>query len=107
MYDQVSQMFLSDEVESISMAPYEIPSHVLYKTLDGEAVLVNLQSGEYFSLNPLGTQVWKALEEGKGPGEIGDKLVEKYEVSRDELDRDLADLVETLVAEGLLISRPE
>lgn len=40
-----------------------IPSHVLFRDLGGEAVVLNLQSGRYFGLDEVGTRFWRLIEE--------------------------------------------
>lgn len=38
-----------------------VPKAVVCEVLDGEAVLLNLKTGVYFSLNKTGTRMWQAL----------------------------------------------
>ena len=42
-----------------------IPESVLFQELDGEAVLLHLESGVYFGLDPIGTRMWHLLEESE------------------------------------------
>lgn len=53
-----------------------IPSHVVCEVLDGEAVLLNLHSGIYFSLNSTGTRAWQLLQQ------LGDTEAVLTEVAR-------------------------
>jgi len=40
-----------------------IPDDVLFRELDGEAVLLNLKTGIYFGLNPVATRMWQLIVE--------------------------------------------
>lgn len=80
-----------------------IPEHVVSETVAGEAVLLNLRSGLYFSLNPLGTRVWKLLEDGKSLSEVRSVLLSEYLVTEAELDRDLRELIAQLLQSQLVI----
>jgi hypothetical protein len=69
---------------------------VLFQELEGEAVLLNLETGRYYSLNAVGARIWKLLAAGHSPPSITQQLVAAYEVSPEQaagdVDRLLADL---------------
>lgn len=37
----------------------------LSETLDGETIIINLEAGTYYSMNPAGTALWNAIQSGK------------------------------------------
>jgi hypothetical protein len=41
---------------------FVVNESVVYAELDDEAVLLNIESGIYFGLNDVSTEIWKALE---------------------------------------------
>lgn len=68
-----------------------------------EAVLLQLQRGQYFGLNAIGTQVWKILQ--KGPtsmAQLQNWMIEKYDVQPDECARDLEALLCSMIDAGLI-----
>jgi Coenzyme PQQ synthesis protein D (PqqD) len=69
---------------------------VLAAHLEGEAVLLDLDTKRYYRLNATGARIWKALEQGLEPPQIVDALVAEFEVdeatARSEVDRALSDL---------------
>jgi hypothetical protein len=79
-----------------------IPNDVLFQNLDGEAVLLNLQSGKYFGLDPVGTRVWNLLVEYGTLPTTYQTLLEEYEVDAERLQSDLLALVDQLNAHGLI-----
>lgn len=87
----------------IAIAPKMIASEsVVSAELDGEAVLLNVETGVYFGLDPLGSEIWKLLESGSSEDALFDALSAEYEVEPDQLRADLRDFLGTLEARGLV-----
>lgn len=80
----------------------EIPEHVLFRDLEGEVVLLNLETGCYFSLDEVGTRIWTLVEEGKNLLAIKETLHAEYSVEEADLERDLLELVAELKERGLV-----
>ncbi len=55
-----------------------------------------------YSINPLAAQIWDGLDGQRTLGEIRAQILDEYEVSAGDLDRDLAEFVAQLKAEGLV-----
>src|SRR3954465_9450479 len=64
---------------------YAISKDVIATNLEGEAVLLNLTSGRYYSLDKVATRIWELLGEGKDPEQIKDVLSGEYRVERETL----------------------
>jgi hypothetical protein len=75
---------------------------VASQTLDGEAVLLHLASGTYFTLNETGTLVWDLLDRERTPAELLDAMIDAFEVERETARQDLAQLLDALVERGLI-----
>ena len=76
--------------------------NVAWKVLDGESVVLNLDSGVYFTLNMTGTAVWERIDGATSLEEIGRGLCEQFEVTSEQAQRDLLELTRTLMDEGLV-----
>ncbi len=70
--------------------------------IEGEAVLLDMESSYYFSLNETGTRIWRGLEDGKTEDEIVDGLVQEFEVTRQEAEQTTRAFLDSLLSEGLL-----
>lgn len=79
-----------------------VNSDVLFRDLDGEAVLLHLESGKYYGLDEVGTRIWHLLAEHASVSAVFDRLLEEYEVEPGTLERDLCALVGDLVRQDLL-----
>ena len=90
-------------------APAAIPNRVaprggeiVAQVLEGEAVIMNVRSGIYYSLEGVGGFVWSRLEEGMNLAGIAAAVAAHYEVAADAAARDLKDLAAELLREGLV-----
>jgi len=78
-----------------------IPDDVLFRELDGEAVLLNLKTGTYFGLNPVATRMWQLIAEQGSLARVLDTLVGEYDADSRVLETDLLELSRHLCAGGL------
>src|SRR3954465_5350710 len=79
-----------------------VPESVLFRDLDGEAVLLETGSGRYYGLDEVGTRMWSLLQIHGETGAVCRALLAEYDVPEDRLRADLEKFVETLAARGLL-----
>lgn len=71
--------------------------------LEGEAVLLNLQSRRYFRLNETAAQVWAALERGIcEPAALAQELCERFDVDADAAAAEVERLLHELEDRGLV-----
>lgn len=77
---------------------HRVPEDVLAAHLDGEAVLLHMDTKNYYRLNATAAHVFRGLERGLGREALLDGLCAEFEVERDtaaaELDRLLGELSE-------------
>jgi hypothetical protein len=74
--------------------------------LDGESVFLNLNLGQYFGLDEVGTEMWKAVTSAPSVQSAYEALLREYDVEAEQLRQDLSDLLEKLVAHGLVETVP-
>ena len=78
-------------------------SHVVYTEFDGrEAVLVDLNTKRYYTLNETAMLVWRGLERGQTRAEIVRELCERYEVDEEHAAQSIERLMTSLAAHRLL-----
>jgi hypothetical protein len=83
---------------------FSVPRHVMAREVGDEAVILNLNTGTYFGLDPVGARMWRLLSEGKSLAEVCTRLTDEFDVGIDVVDADLRRLVDELLDRGLLIS---
>jgi hypothetical protein len=79
-----------------------ISAHVLFRDLEGEAVLLEMKRGVYFGLDPIGTRIWHLLLEERSLGDVVAMLVAEYEVGETQGAEDVLALVGQLQEQGLV-----
>jgi hypothetical protein len=79
-----------------------IPDHVLFREVDGEAILFDLAGGGYFSLDGVGARVWALLVAGATQDVIVATLLEEYDVEELVLREDVESLLDDLRVRGLI-----
>lgn len=79
-----------------------ISADVIFRDLEGEAVLLDLASGRYFGLNPVGTRVWMLLDAGATVDGVVAAIAAEFDGDPDEIARDVDDLLAELTARGLV-----
>jgi hypothetical protein len=76
---------------------------VIHQVIDGEAVIINLSRGFYYSLDRVGAEVWDALAQGRSRAEVVAVIAAAYEGQG--VDAAVTALVDELVAEELIVER--
>jgi hypothetical protein len=83
-----------------------ISDDVVFRELEGEAVLLNLESGIYFGLDVVGTRIWQLIEQYGALTAVVDHIVREFDVDRSEATTDLLELVGELTRRGLVEMEP-
>lgn len=79
-----------------------VPDDVMFRELEGESVILDLDSERYFGLDEVGTRMWQAVTEADSIQAAFDALAEEYEVDAATLREDLSELLGTLLDRGLV-----
>ena len=79
----------------------EVVPDVVFRELDGEAVILNLDSGTYFGLDEIGTRIWTLIREHGALQPVFDTLQREFDVDPATLEEDLLALVSDLCLKGL------
>jgi len=76
---------------------------VAAKDVDGEAVLINLKNGMYYSMDQVGGYIWSLIEGGYDLDAIADMVAKRYEVEKSVANTDIEALVQQLLEENLVL----
>jgi len=79
-----------------------VPDDVLFRELQGEAVILNLASSTYFGLDGVGTRIWQLCEAHGSLRTVFDAMQREFDAPDDTLQSDLLTFVDELLARGLL-----
>jgi hypothetical protein len=76
---------------------------VIHQTLDGEVIVVNLDSGTYYSIAGTGAEIWAAIEGGAAIDEAVEWMLARYGTERAVVEPAVAGFVAELVEEQLIV----
>ena len=70
--------------------------------MDGEVVILDLQSGTYYGLDVVGASVWTLIEQPVCLGAIREAIMSEYDVDAETCDRDILAFLDKMQAVGLV-----
>ena len=79
-----------------------IPDDVILRELDGESVVLDLNSERYYGLDEVGTRMWQLLVSSDSIEDAYQALLNEYKVEPQRLRDDLRDLLSELSGSGLI-----
>jgi hypothetical protein len=89
------------------MTRFAVSPDAAFATLDDGAVILNLRTKRYYSLNETGAAIWGMLDGGTTTvSELIGKLVDLYDVSDAEARRAVEQLLRDLEGEELVTREP-
>ena len=86
---------------------FKLSDEVLSQEVNGETVLLDLEGESYFGLNEVGTRIWQLLQSEHSVAGMVDSLSVEYDVSREQLESDVSDLLDKLTEAGLVSLRSD
>ena len=79
-----------------------IPAHVVTRRVGEETVILDLDSGTYFGLDPVGARFLELLESRGTIAAVMAPMLEEFEVGEEQLAADLDRLAAEMLSAGLL-----
>ena len=83
-----------------------IPSDVMFRELQGEAVILDLTSSTYFGLDHVGTRIWQLCATHASLRAVCEAMQHEFDAPHETLQVDLLAFVDELVTKGLLEVQP-
>jgi hypothetical protein len=77
--------------------------NVIHETYDTEVVIVNLESGNYYSVLRASADIWNLIAHGATAEETIQALAQSYAGERGAIERGVNDLIAQLQSEGLIV----
>ena len=71
--------------------------------MDGETVMMSVENGEYYGLNPIGSRIWELIENEKNVNTIINTLLLEYEVSIEQCTSETLIFLNKLLDNNLII----
>ena len=85
------------------MKGYKRNNETISGRLDDEIVMMDIQRGKYFSLNPVATRIWDLLEKPLSLDALCNLLMEEYEVSADRCCTEVQEYLDEMEKLGMIL----
>jgi len=70
--------------------------------LAGEAAILNMATGIYYGLDPIGARIWELIQEPASIARVRDALLEEYDVEPAQVEADIEALLGDMAGHGLI-----
>jgi hypothetical protein len=86
------------------MTHFQVNSpNVIHEIIDGEVVLINLETGSYYSIDSVGAVVWDYIGQGLSSSQIVEAIASQYNSEPAAIDQGIQQLFVQLQAEQLIV----
>ncbi len=80
-------------------------SHIVHEVFsDEEAAIINLKTGNYYSLNPTGAEIWSLIEKNSTSNEIISEFNRSYNAEMTDMANVINEFIKTLETEDLIVA---
>lgn len=76
---------------------------VTHEIIDGEAVIINLDTGNYYSLVETGSLIWSLVDKGASTSDVQNLVQQTYQGDAADIDRSVQELLGQLQQENLIV----
>ena len=77
-------------------------SDVMASQVDNELVMMDVERGMYYALNPVGADIWERLTEPQTVADLCAQLMQRYDVDQATCEPDVLAVLNAMAANGLL-----
>lgn len=74
---------------------------MLSAEIGGEAVMMSIEKGAYFGLNPVATRIWDLIETPRSVQALIATILDEYDVTPEDCERDVQGFVADMLEKGL------
>ncbi len=77
--------------------------NVIQEIIDNEIIIINLDTGNYYSLAHVGAEIWSFIESGATVAEIVDRTMRRYDGDHGDVEDAVNQFVDQLQQEALIV----
>ena len=75
---------------------------MMAREVGDETVILDLANGTYYGLDPVGARIWQLMAAGQTLVQVCEVMLAEYEVTREDIERDVPALVQSLLERQLV-----
>lgn len=85
------------------MEKYARNKQIIDGELDDNQVMMHLEKGKYYGLNPVGKRIWDLIEQPKSFQEITKILLEEFDVSKEQCESEVQTFLDKAIQNEIII----
>ena len=70
--------------------------------LDGETVLLSIESGKYYNMDPIGSRIWELIKDPMSVSQLIDILLDEFNVDRKQCEQEVLTFLNRLTGDNLI-----
>jgi hypothetical protein len=82
---------------------YQIQKGLIIQKLDKETVIFDAEKSVLYTLNETAAEIFKMIKKGLEEDKIIEKIVKKYEVKKEKVEKDIKKLLEELKKKKIIL----
>lgn len=79
---------------------------IVTSDIDNEKVMMSIEKGQYFGLEPVGSRIWEMIEQPVSVTDLIDQLLTGFDVDRETCQRDVLAFLTELDEVGIIQIHP-
>ena len=85
-----------------SLSTVQRNKEMVTSNIDGEIVMMSVESGEYYGLDEIGSRIWEIIENKIKVDELITRLLDEFEVDKTICENDTLDFLNELLSKNLI-----
>jgi len=86
---------------------HQIQKGLIIQKIDKETVIFDAEESVLYTLNETASEIFRLLKKGLSEEEIVERMVKKYDVIKERVEKDVRDLVEELKKRKILVLKKQ
>ena len=80
-------------------------SDIYSSEVDGEAIMMNINNNAYYTTKEIGNRIWSLLDSLSTPQAICEQLIQEYEVSKEQCQKEVLQFLDQLLECNVVIKK--
>ena len=76
---------------------------ILVNEVDGETVMMSIENGSYYGMNPTGNYIWNLLEQEKSIADLLENIAKTFTLSKEQCENEVLPFIQKMINEKILL----
>ena len=76
---------------------------ILVNEVDGETVMMSIENGSYYGMNPTGNYIWNLLEQEKSIADLLENIAKTFTLSKEQCENEVLPFIQKMIDEKILL----